>query len=99
MVKFCHLGFIEYLQKKSLATKDIHTDIVATLGDDALDLYQVQEWAAEFKWGRKNLGNDPRSEHPATVPTEENIDRLHRMAMDDRRMTINQIVNANRIWS
>ena len=30
-----HLGVIKYLQKKGLAPKGIHADMVATLGDDA----------------------------------------------------------------
>ena len=36
-------------------------------------LSTVQEWAAEFMRGRESLEDDPRSGHPATATTEENI--------------------------
>ena len=39
----------------------------------------------------------PRSGRPATATTQENIDRVHRMVMDERRLTDNQIYNAEGI--
>uniref|UniRef100_A0A3Q0T381 Mos1 transposase HTH domain-containing protein n=1 Tax=Amphilophus citrinellus TaxID=61819 RepID=A0A3Q0T381_AMPCI len=76
------------------APKDIHADMVATLGDDAPALSTVQKWAAEFKRGRESLEDDPRSGRPVTATTRENIDRVHHMVMDDSRLTVNQIANA-----
>ena len=88
-----HRGVIKYLQKKGLIPKDIHTDMVDTLGDDAPALSTVKKWAAEFKRGRESLEDDPRSGRPATATTQENIDRVHHMVMDDRRLSVNQIAN------
>lgn len=48
MDKIWHRGVIKYLQKKGLAPKDIHADMVATLGDDTLALSTVQKQATEF---------------------------------------------------
>lgn len=64
--------------EKGLAPKAIHADMVATLGDDA----PVQKWRAEFRRGRES--SLPRSGRPATTTTEENLDRVHRVMMDDR---------------
>ncbi|XP_030588657.1 histone-lysine N-methyltransferase SETMAR-like [Archocentrus centrarchus] len=94
MDKIWHRGVIKYLQKKELAPKDIHADMVATLGDDAPALSTVQKWAAEFKRGRESLEDDQRSGRPVTATTRENIDRVHHMVMDDSRLTVNQIANA-----
>ena len=69
MDKIWHHGVIRYLQKKGLTTKEIHTDTVSTLGDDAPALSTVKKWAAEFKKGRESLENDPRSGHPSTAAT------------------------------
>ena len=55
MNKIWHRGVIRYLQKKELTTKEIHTDMVSTLGDDAPALSTVKKWAAEFKRGRESL--------------------------------------------
>lgn len=48
-------GIIMYLQKKCLFPKDIHTDTVATLGNDAPALAIVQRWAAEFRRGWESI--------------------------------------------
>ena len=94
MDKIWHCGIIKYLQKKWLALKDIHADMVATLGDNAPTLSTVKKRAAEFKRGRESLENDPRSGRPASATTQENIDRVHHMVMDDKRLTVNQIADA-----
>ena len=39
-----HRGVIRYLQKKELTTKEIHADMVSTLGDDAPALSTVKKW-------------------------------------------------------
>ena len=94
MDKMWHCGVIKYLQKKGLAPKYIHADMVGSLGDDAPALSSVQKWTAEFKRGRESLEDDPGSGRPATATTQENIDRVHHMVMDDRCLTVNQIANA-----
>ena len=67
--------------------------MAAKLGDDAPALSTVQKWAAEFKRGRESVEYDPRSGRPATATTQENIDRVHHIVMNDRRLTVNQIAN------
>uniref|UniRef100_A0A3Q0QTS4 Histone-lysine N-methyltransferase SETMAR n=1 Tax=Amphilophus citrinellus TaxID=61819 RepID=A0A3Q0QTS4_AMPCI len=80
--------------KTGLAPKDIHADMVVTLEVDAPALSTLQKWAAKFKRGRESLKDDPRSGHPATATTQENIDRVHHMVTDDRHLTVNKIANA-----
>ena len=93
MDKIWHRGIIQYLQKKELAPKDIHADMIATLRDDAPALSTVKKWAAEFKRGRESLEDDPRGGRPASATTRENINRVHHMVMDDRCFTFNQIAD------
>ena len=93
MDKIWHHGIIKYLQKKGLAPKDIHANMVATLGNDAPALSTVKNWAAEFKRGRESLEDDPRAGCPASAATKENIDCVHHMVMDDRCLTVNQIAD------
>ncbi|XP_029636823.1 uncharacterized protein LOC115212122 [Octopus sinensis] len=89
MDKIWHHGIIKYLQEKGLAPKDIHADVVATLGADAPALSIVKKWA-----GRESIKDDPRSRCPATATTQENIDHVQHMVMDDRRLNIDHIANA-----
>ena len=89
-----HCGVIRYLQKKRIRPhKEIHLDMVATLGNDAPALSTVKS-AAEFKGGRESLEDDPRSGHPSMATTQENIDCIHKIVMDDRHLTVNHIANA-----
>ena len=84
MNKIWHRGVIRYLQKNGLATKEIHTDMVSTLKDDAPALSTVKKWTAEFKRGRESLEDDPRSGCPSTATTQENIGCIHQMVINDR---------------
>ena len=93
MDKIWHHVVIRYLQKKGLMAKEIHTDMVSTLGDDAPALSTMKKWAAEFKRGWESLEDDPRSERPSTATTQENVDRIHQMVMNDRRLTISHLAN------
>ena len=85
--KIWHCGIIKYLLKKGLAPKDIYADMVATLGDDGPALSTVKNWAAEFKTGKESLEDDSRSGCPASATTQENINCVHHMVMDDRCLT------------
>ena len=67
--------------------------MISTLRDDAPALPTVKKWAAEFKRIKENLECDPRSGRPSTVTTQENIDRIHQMVMNDRRSTISHLAN------
>ena len=93
MDKIWHRGVIRYLQKKGLTTKKYHADMFSTLGDDAPALSTVKKWAAEFKRGRESLEDDPRSGRPSTATTQENIDHIHQMVINDIRLTISHLAN------
>ena len=67
--------------------------MVSTLGDDDPGLSTVKKWAAELKTGRESLEDDPRSRRPSTATIQENIDRIHQMLMNDRRLTISHLTD------
>ena len=72
--------------------------MVSTLSDDAPALSTAKKWAAEFKRGRESLKDDPRSGRLSTSTTQENIDRIHQMVMNDRRLTISHLANVISIY-
>lgn len=47
----------------------------------------IQKWASEFR-RRWEDEDDPRYGHPATATTQENIDHIHHMLMDDNAISI-----------
>ncbi|XP_014781847.1 uncharacterized protein LOC106877455 [Octopus bimaculoides] len=68
--------------------------MVVTLGDDASGLSAVQKCTNECRRRTEILEDDITFGGPATATSEENIDCVHEMEMDDQRLTINQITNA-----
>ena len=87
MDKVAHRAVIHYLGLKGLTPKKVHEDMVATLGEDAPSYSTVKKWAAEFKRGRDSLEDDPRPGRLVTVTTQETIDKIHDMILEDRRRT------------
>ena len=91
MDKIWHRGITKYLLKKELAPKDIHADMVATLGDTAPSYATAKKWAAHFKMGNESLEDDDRCGRSSTAATEKNIAHV---VMNDRRLTLNQIAHS-----
>ena len=75
------------MHKKGLTPKDIHDDMVATLGKDAPLYATVKRWVAEFKRGRQSLEDGPRPGRPVTVAMPEMVNKVHDIVMTDRRGT------------
>lgn len=67
--------------------------MVATRGKDALSSATVKRWMALFKRGRKSAVAEPRSEKPRTSTTDENIDLILYMLMDDWRLSTRVIAD------
>ena len=78
---------IQYFHKKGLTPKDIHNDMVATLGKGAPSYATVKRWVVEFKRGRQSLEDDPHPGRPVTVATSEMVNKVHDIVMTDRRVT------------
>ena len=91
--KIWHRGIIKFLNKKRLAPKDIHADMVATLGVTVPSYAIVKRWAAHFKMDKEGLEHDGRCGKPTKATTEEIAAHVYSVVMDDRRLTVNQIAN------
>ena len=86
MDKIGERAVIQYLYGKGLTPKNIHNDMVATLGKDAPSYATVKRWVAEFKRGRQSLEDDPRPGRPVTVATPEMVKKVHDIVMTNRRV-------------
>ena len=79
---------IKYLKLKRLSTKQIHDDIMKTLGNEALSCNTVKKQAAELTRGIEGVLDEKGSERPKDVTTDENIEAVHKAVMNDGRLTI-----------
>lgn len=60
-------------------------------GESAPSDYMVKYWMAEFKRGRTDTSDEPRSGRPIEVTTPENIQKIHRMVLNDRKLKLSEI--------
>jgi histone-lysine N-methyltransferase SETMAR len=84
---------IKYLFKKGLKGDEIYTDMVNVLDKDAPSRATIFNWLAEFKRGRSTIHDEPRSGRPKTATTEEIIEYVHDMVIDDKRLTKQEIAD------
>ena len=82
---------IKYLQKKGMLPSQIHEEMMATLGESAVSYGIVKRWFRTFKCGRMSCEDDHRGGPPRTVTTPENINKVHDIVLQDRRITIRDI--------
>ena len=82
----CHQVF--FLQGK--APKEIHATLTETLGEHAPSYATIRNWVAQFKPGDFSTCDAPHPGRPKTVTTQEIIDQIHELILEDHRISVNQ---------
>ena len=77
-----------------MKAKEIHADLQNTLGDSAPSYSTVAKWTSKFKFGRESLDDDLCSGRSKSATTPEFITKVHKMAMEDRRLNVQEIAEA-----
>ena len=67
--------------------------MVKTLADDSPSYSTTKKWAASFKQERESTEDDPWSGCPEWSTTDNQVETIHHIVINDRRVTIPQIVN------
>jgi len=83
----CHHFFFS-LQGKAL--KEIHAILTETLGEHAPS-YAIKNWVAQFKHGDFSTCDAPRPGRPKTVTTPKIFDQIHKLILEDRRISAKSI--------
>ena len=80
----CHQVFF-FLQGK--APKEIHAILTETLEEHAPSYATVKNWVAQFKYGDFSTCDG----RPKTVTTPEIIDQIHKLILEDYRISAKSI--------
>ncbi|GBP75360.1 Putative uncharacterized protein FLJ37770 [Eumeta japonica] len=65
--------------------------MVSVLQESAPSYTMVKKWARLFEQGRESCEDDPRPGRPVTVVTEENVRKIEKLVLADRRIKLWQI--------
>ena len=84
---------IKFLTIEGAKAKEIHRRMADVYGDSNLKYSTVAKWSAEFKRGRDFLEDDPRPGHPADVISQEMIDRVERLVLNNRRIKVAKLAS------
>ena len=78
-----------FLQGK--APKEIHAILTETLGEHAPSYATIKNWVAQFKRGDFSTCDVPRPGWPKTVTTQEIIDQIHELILEDHQISATSI--------
>lgn len=92
-----HRAVIKFLTKSNKMAKDIFEEMSAVYGESGPSYSTVKRWSQLFRQGRESIEDDPRSGRPSTAVTDENIDKVKKFVLEDRRIKMWQIVQALKI--
>ena len=76
---------IKFLVKLRKSGNEIREMLVQVYGHNAI------KWVKHFSEGRESVTDDERSGWPATIRTEENIEKIHQIVSADHRLTVTSI--------
>ena len=62
-------------------------------GKSTMSRTQVQLWYNRFKEGREDVNNDARPGRPSTSTTDENIEAVKKMILNNCRITIREVAD------
>ena len=84
---------MKFLTKEGAKAKEIHWHMADVYGDSTLKYSTVAKWSAEFKRGWDSLKDDPRPGRPADVISQEMIDRVERLVLNNRRIKVAELAS------
>ena len=84
---------IKFLTKEGAKAKEIHRHMADVYGDSSPKYSTAAKWSAEFTHGWDSLEDDPRPDRPADVISQEMIDRVQRLVLNNRRIKVAKLAS------
>jgi len=87
----CHYFCVCVCVWQDKAPKEIHAILKETLGEQAPLYATIKNWVAQFKRGDFSICDAPRPGRTNTVTTPDNVDQIHDLILEDRRISVKSI--------
>lgn len=91
MEKEQYRSVIRFLFLKGKTRDEIKTELSTVYGDASPSIATVKRWYNEFRNGRISVFDEARPGRPNEVTTEENINKVRDMLMNDRRLKLREV--------
>ena len=92
-VRILSRAVIKFLTKEGAKAKEIHWHMADVYGDSSPKYSTVAKWSAEFKHGRDSLEDDPRPGRPADIISQEMIDRVERLVLNNHQIKVAELAS------
>ncbi|XP_018353100.1 PREDICTED: putative uncharacterized protein FLJ37770 [Trachymyrmex septentrionalis] len=67
--------------------------LTVAFGESTMSKTRVYEWYKRFKEGREDVEDDDRSGRPSTSITDDNVEQVKKMILENRRITIREVAD------
>ncbi|CAH1982423.1 unnamed protein product [Acanthoscelides obtectus] len=84
-------AIIYYNFQRQVSQQECLAELLPVLGNEAPHQSTISRWYGEFKRGRVSISVDPRVDAPKTAVTQENVDAVRKLIIEERRVTYREI--------
>ncbi|CAH2020833.1 unnamed protein product [Acanthoscelides obtectus] len=84
-------ALIYYNFQRQLSQQECLAELLSVFGKEAPHQSAFFRWYGEFKRGRVSFSDDPRVGAPKTAVTQENVDAVRKLIIEDRHVTYREI--------
>ncbi|CAH2010580.1 unnamed protein product [Acanthoscelides obtectus] len=80
-----------FVTVRQLSQQECLAELLSVFGNEAPHQSTISRWYEEFKRGRVSLSDDHRVGAPKTAVTQENVDAVRKLIIEDRHVTYCEI--------
>ncbi|CAH1991124.1 unnamed protein product [Acanthoscelides obtectus] len=84
-------AIIYYNFQRQVSQQECLAELLSVFSNEAPHQSTISRWYGEFKRGRVSLSDDPRVGAPKTTVTQENVDAVRKLIIEDRHVTYREI--------
>ncbi|CAH1994251.1 unnamed protein product [Acanthoscelides obtectus] len=84
-------AIIYYNFQRQLSQQECLAELLSAFGNEAPHQSTISRWYGEFKRGRVSLSDEPRVGAPKTAVTQEYVDAVRKLIIEDRHVTYREI--------
>ena len=88
MDKTEYRAVIKFLVLEGQSSKQVQERLTSVYGQSSPSSSTIKRWVKEFQRGRESLEDDPRSGRPTTSTSPENIEKVHKLVIENRRISL-----------